>query len=124
MVFIGAGLEKSGELNYIPLLCGRTVVGSIYGGVRTHTDLPSIVEKCVNKVHSSLLNKSISNIDSLNYHFIQLYFHFLFFFNLFSVMEQEIDLDELITHEVSLSEINKGFEYMKEPNSVKVVIKF
>lgn len=39
-------------------------------------------------------------------------------------MEQEIDLDELITHEVSLSEINKGFEYMKEPNSVKVVIKF
>lgn len=60
MVFIGAGLEKSGELNYIPLLCGRTVVGSIYGGVRTHTDLPSIVEKCVNKVHSSLLNKSIS----------------------------------------------------------------
>ncbi|GER33790.1 alcohol dehydrogenase [Striga asiatica] len=85
VVFIGAGLNKSGELNYIPLLCGRTVKGSIYGGVRTQTDLPLIVEKCVNK---------------------------------------EIDLDELITHEVSLAEINKGFDYMKEPNSVKVVIKF
>lgn len=50
VVFIGAGLEKSGELNYIPLLCGRTIRGSIYGGVRPQTDLPEIVEKCVNKV--------------------------------------------------------------------------
>lgn len=50
VVFIGAGLEKSGDLNYIPLLCGRTVRGSIYGGVRTQTDLPKIIEKCVNKV--------------------------------------------------------------------------
>ncbi|EYU20461.1 hypothetical protein MIMGU_mgv1a008248mg [Erythranthe guttata] len=81
VVFIGAGVEKSGELNYIPLLCGRTVKGSIYGGVRTHTDLPSIVDKCVNK---------------------------------------EIDLDQLITHEISLAEINKGFQYMKDPNCIKI----
>lgn len=51
-MFIGAGLETSGELKYIPLLCGRTVIGSIYGGVRTQSDLPKIVEKCVNKVNS------------------------------------------------------------------------
>ncbi|KAL0323841.1 UNVERIFIED_CONTAM: 8-hydroxygeraniol oxidoreductase [Sesamum calycinum] len=82
VVLIGAGLEKSGEIIYIPLLYGRTVRGSIYGGVRTQSDLPKIVEKC------------------------------------------EIDLDELITHEVSLAEINKVFEYMKQPDSVKVVIKF
>ncbi|XP_051137809.1 8-hydroxygeraniol oxidoreductase-like isoform X2 [Andrographis paniculata] len=85
VVFIGAGMEKSGELDYIPLLCGRTVKGSIYGGVRTQTDLPKIIEKCVNK---------------------------------------EVDLDELITHEIRLDEINKGFEYMKQPNCIKVVIKF
>ncbi|XP_011081820.1 alcohol dehydrogenase-like 1 [Sesamum indicum] len=85
VVLIGAGLEKSVELNYIPLLCGRTVRGSIYGGVRAQSDLPKIVEKCVNK---------------------------------------EIDLDHLITHEVSLAEINKAFEYMKHPDCVKVVIKF
>lgn len=83
-VFIGAG-QTSGELKYIPLLCGRTVKGSIYGGVRPRSDLPKIVENCVNK---------------------------------------EFNLDELITHEVSLDEINKGFEYMKHPKSVKVVIKF
>ncbi|XP_073047020.1 8-hydroxygeraniol oxidoreductase-like isoform X1 [Primulina eburnea] len=84
-VLIGAGLETSGELKYIPLLCGRTLKGSIYGGVRPRSDLPKIVEHCINK---------------------------------------EFNLDELITHEVSLDEINKGFEYMKHPKSVKVVIKF
>ncbi|KAL0312111.1 UNVERIFIED_CONTAM: 8-hydroxygeraniol oxidoreductase [Sesamum radiatum] len=36
----------------------------------------------------------------------------------------EIDLDQLITHEISLAEINKGLEYMKLPDCVKVVIKF
>ncbi|XP_073020567.1 8-hydroxygeraniol oxidoreductase-like isoform X2 [Primulina eburnea] len=84
-VLIGAGLKTSGELKYIPLLCGRTVKGSIYGGVRPQSDLPKIVENCINK---------------------------------------EFNLDELITHEVSLEEINKGFEYMMHPKSVKVVIKF
>lgn len=39
--------------------------------------------------------------------------------------EQEINLDDLITHEVSLADINKGFlEYMKQPDCVKVIIKF
>ncbi|XP_073129559.1 8-hydroxygeraniol oxidoreductase-like isoform X2 [Henckelia pumila] len=84
-VFIGAGLETSVELKYLHLLCGRTLKGSIYGGVRPRSDLPKIVENCVNK---------------------------------------DFDLDELMTHEVSLDEINKGLEYMKHPKSVKVVIKF
>ncbi|XP_022853376.1 alcohol dehydrogenase class-3-like [Olea europaea var. sylvestris] len=85
IVFIGAGLHLSGELKYIPLLCGRTIKGSIYGGVRPQTDLPKIVEKCINK---------------------------------------EIQLDELLTHEVSLEEINKAWEYLKHPSCVKVVIKY
>ncbi|MFX9847871.1 zinc-binding dehydrogenase, partial [Acinetobacter baumannii] len=85
VVLIGAGLETSGELKYVPLLCGRTVKGCIYGGIRAQSDLPKIVEKCLNK---------------------------------------EIDLDQLITHEFSLAEINKGFEQMNNPNCVKIVLKF
>ncbi|KAL2236917.1 alcohol dehydrogenase-like 1 isoform X2 [Sesamum indicum] len=85
IMVLGVGPGKSVEVDYIPLLCGRTLRGSTYGGVRTQSDLPKIIEKCVNK---------------------------------------EIDLDQLITHEVSLAEINKGLEYMKQPNCVKVVIKF
>lgn len=49
-MLIGAGLKTSGEINYIPLLCGRTLKGSIYGGVRPQSDLPTIVDKCINKV--------------------------------------------------------------------------
>ncbi|XP_022883219.1 alcohol dehydrogenase-like 5 [Olea europaea var. sylvestris] len=85
IVFIGAGLHLSGELKYIPLLCGRTIKGSIYGGVRPQIDFLKIVEKCINK---------------------------------------EIQLDELLTHEVSLEEINKAWKYLKHPSCVKVVIKY
>lgn len=85
VVLISMGMETSGPINYSPLLCGRTVKGSIYGGVRPQTDLPKIVEKCINK---------------------------------------EIDLDELITHEITLEEIGKGFEYLEQPNTLKIVIKF
>ncbi|CAA2984839.1 alcohol dehydrogenase [Olea europaea subsp. europaea] len=49
IVFVGARLHLSGELKYILLLCGRTIKGSIYGGVRPQTDLLKIVEKCINK---------------------------------------------------------------------------
>ncbi|KAM7480716.1 hypothetical protein LguiB_005299 [Lonicera macranthoides] len=49
IVLIGAGMETSGVINYIPLLCGRTLKGSIYGGVRIQSDLPVIIEKCINK---------------------------------------------------------------------------
>ncbi|XP_027181307.1 alcohol dehydrogenase class-3-like [Coffea eugenioides] len=84
-VLIGAGFETSGDFKYIPLICGRTLKGSIYGGVRPKSDLPLLLEKCANK---------------------------------------EIPLDELITHEVTLDEINRGFEYLKHPDCVKVVVKF
>ncbi|CAK9166011.1 unnamed protein product [Ilex paraguariensis] len=85
VLLIGAGLHTSGEIKFIPLLCGRTVKGSIYGGVRIRSDLPTIIDKCINK---------------------------------------EIQLDELLTHEVSLAEINKAFELLKQPDCVKVVIRF
>ena len=36
---------------------------------------------------------------------------------------QEFPLDELSTHVVPLEDISKGFEILKDPNCVKVVIK-
>nr|QCF60515.1 perillyl alcohol dehydrogenase [Salvia dorisiana] len=85
-VLISAPPEEKGELNYIPMILGRTIKGTTFGGVKIHSDVPKIVEKCINK---------------------------------------EINLGDLITHEVSLADINKGFlEYMKQPKCVKVIIKF
>lgn len=50
-MLISAGEEAKAELTYIPLLFGRTVKGTTFGGVRIHSDLPKIVEKCINKVN-------------------------------------------------------------------------
>ncbi|XP_004251174.2 8-hydroxygeraniol oxidoreductase-like [Solanum lycopersicum] len=85
VIVLGAGLVLDWQMSYVPLMFGRTLKGSIYGGIRTHTDLPSIIDKCISK---------------------------------------EIKLDELLTHEVSFNDVNKAFEYLKEPNCVKVLIKF
>ena len=37
---------------------------------------------------------------------------------------QEIQLDELLTHEVLVKDIDKAFEKLKQPDCVKVLIKF
>ncbi|KAK3016744.1 hypothetical protein RJ639_006722, partial [Escallonia herrerae] len=84
VVLIGAN-QSSGVVKFIPLLHGRTVKGSIYGGVRPQSDVPTIIDKCINR---------------------------------------EIQLDELLTHEVSFHEINKAFAHFKQPDCVKVLVKF
>ncbi|XP_059651034.1 alcohol dehydrogenase 1-like [Cornus florida] len=48
MVAIGAGNDDM-QLPFPSLLLGRTVKGSIFGGVKTKSDLPVIADKCVNK---------------------------------------------------------------------------
>jgi S-(hydroxymethyl)glutathione dehydrogenase/alcohol dehydrogenase len=39
------------------------------------------------------------------------------------IIPQKIQLDELLTHEISLEEIDKAFELLKQPDCVKVLIK-
>uniref|UniRef100_M1B714 Alcohol dehydrogenase n=1 Tax=Solanum tuberosum TaxID=4113 RepID=M1B714_SOLTU len=85
IVVIGAGHGLTREFNLVSLLCGRTLKGSVYGGIRLHSDLPALLHRCANK---------------------------------------EIQLDELITHQVSLTEINQSFELLKDPHCVKIIIKF
>ncbi|XP_055828047.1 8-hydroxygeraniol oxidoreductase-like isoform X1 [Solanum dulcamara] len=85
IVLIGAGNGLTREFNLVPLLCGRTLKGSIYGGIRLHSDLPSLLHRCAKK---------------------------------------EIQLDELITHEISLTEINQSIELLKNPHCVKIIINF
>jgi S-(hydroxymethyl)glutathione dehydrogenase/alcohol dehydrogenase len=38
-------------------------------------------------------------------------------------LSQEFQLDELLTHEVLLEDIDKAFELLKQPDCVKVLIK-
>ncbi|KAJ7949916.1 Alcohol dehydrogenase-like [Quillaja saponaria] len=83
-IAVGAGNDASVSISFVPLLCGRTLKGTIFGGLKTQTDLPIIIDKCKNK---------------------------------------ELPLDELLTHEILLEDINKAFELLERPDCVKVLIK-
>ncbi|KAM7273096.1 hypothetical protein ACFE04_027760 [Oxalis oulophora] len=74
-IMIGVANEPIVNINYTSLLFGRTLKGSIFGGLKPRSDFP------------------------------------------------EFELNELLTHEVSLGEINKALEFVKQPNCVKILIK-
>ncbi|CAK7333681.1 unnamed protein product [Dovyalis caffra] len=82
-IVIGGGI-KSVKIDYFPLLSGRTLKGSIFGGLKVKSDLPIVIDKCKNK---------------------------------------EFHIDELLTHQVTLQDIEKAFELLKQPDCVKVLIK-
>lgn len=84
-VLIGTGTDPIVHFSVVPFLCGRTLKGTIFGGIRIHSDLPTIINKCVNK---------------------------------------EIKLEELLTHEFSLDDINEALEMTKHPDCVKILINF
>ncbi|KAJ0079003.1 hypothetical protein Patl1_23711 [Pistacia atlantica] len=83
-VIIGASNDGSMPIGVLSLLLGRSLKGSIFGGLKTKSDLPIILDKYKNK---------------------------------------EFQLDELLTHEVQMEDINKAIEQLKEPDCVKVLIK-
>lgn len=49
-IVIGTSTATSVQINSLPLLCGRTLKGSIFGGLKPKTDLPVIIDKWMNKV--------------------------------------------------------------------------
>ncbi|KAI3683268.1 hypothetical protein L1987_83771 [Smallanthus sonchifolius] len=48
-VAIGVGLETNWAIRNTTLISGRTLKGSLMGGVKTQSDLPIILDKCINK---------------------------------------------------------------------------
>ncbi|CAL5344279.1 unnamed protein product [Camellia sinensis] len=63
-ILLGAGTHKSAEINFMPLLSGRAMKYSVFGGIKVQSDLPVIVDKCI--------NKEIDNMDELLTHEVQL----------------------------------------------------
>ncbi|MBA0665337.1 hypothetical protein Goklo_005198 [Gossypium klotzschianum] len=49
IIQIGAAEEANVNINILELLSGRTLKGSIFGGLKPKTDLPIIFEKCKNR---------------------------------------------------------------------------
>lgn len=84
LIVIGAGNKVSVDISFLTLLLGRTIKGCIFGGIKVQSDIPLLVNKCINK---------------------------------------EIQLDDLLTHEIQLEEIKKAYELLKQPDCIKVLIK-
>ncbi|WCJ27763.1 Alcohol dehydrogenase 1 [Euphorbia peplus] len=82
-IVIGVGSEIT-SIDTFSLLSGRTLKGSVFGGIKIKSDLPIILDKCKNK---------------------------------------EFHLDDLLTHEVALQDIDKAFELLKQSDCLKVLIK-
>lgn len=51
-ILLGAGTQKTVEINFFPLLGGRGLKYSVFGGIKVQSDLPFIVDKCINKVRT------------------------------------------------------------------------
>ncbi|KAL5993372.1 hypothetical protein ACLOJK_014296 [Asimina triloba] len=69
--------------HYALLLCGRTLKGSLFGGWRPKSEIPSLVDM---------------------------------------YMKKEIQIDELVTHDLPFEDINKAFNLMKEGKCLRCVM--
>ncbi|XP_039160472.1 CYP enzymes assisting alcohol dehydrogenase isoform X2 [Eucalyptus grandis] len=48
-VVVGAGLDQFVQISFLNLLMGRTLKGTIFGGLKSKTHLPLLLHKCKNK---------------------------------------------------------------------------
>ncbi|PIN23528.1 Alcohol dehydrogenase, class III [Handroanthus impetiginosus] len=64
MMMLGATTEKSVEIDFVTLLSCRTFKYAVFGGVKVQSDLPLVIEKCI--------NKEIENLDRLSTHQVPL----------------------------------------------------
>ncbi|KAF8007872.1 hypothetical protein BT93_K1764 [Corymbia citriodora subsp. variegata] len=83
-VIVGAGPNHLVQVNLMELLSGRTLKGTIFGGLKSQTHLPLLLQKSKN---------------------------------------EEIQLDELLTHEMKLEDVSRAREVLKQSDCVKILIK-
>ncbi|MQL79299.1 hypothetical protein Taro_011736 [Colocasia esculenta] len=101
------GVAASGqEISTRPfqLVTGRVWKGTAFGGFKSRSQVPWLVDKYMNKANFWSHQNSLS-FRGMNRIFI---FHFL------CSLYQEIKVDEYVTHNLTLGEINKAFDLMHE----------
>jgi len=81
---IGAAMEDKVPLNFLAIALGRNLKGTIFGGIKTKSELPIILDKCKNK---------------------------------------QLQVDQLLTHQVMLEDLDEAIKLLKQPDCVKVLIK-
>lgn len=109
------GVAASGqEISTRPfqLVTGRVWKGTAFGGFKSRSQVPLLVEKYLKKV--AIVNKHSTCQILPNSERIRHYF--------FICVLQEIKVDEYITHNLTLAEINKAFDLMHEGGCLRCVL--
>ncbi|PON60592.1 Alcohol dehydrogenase superfamily, zinc-type [Parasponia andersonii] len=92
------GVDKPGSQVTLPshdiLHSGKSLLGSLFGGLKPKSDIPILLKRYTDKV--SVLENGIMN--------------------------NELQLDEFVTHEVKFEDINKAFDLLIEGNCLRCVI--
>lgn len=52
LTVVRAGKNAPVQIDFMTLIAGRTMKGSIFGGIKVQSDIPVILEKCINKASS------------------------------------------------------------------------
>lgn len=126
------GMEKHAapiSLGSFDLLKGRSVCGSLFGGLKSKVDIPILVDSYLKKVYmnlsmsfqyflfSEVLSKKSTPISLFTSLKFSLFFVFCFCYQM-----QELNLDSFITHEMNFEEINKAFDLLKEGKSIRCIL--
>ncbi|XP_043695193.1 8-hydroxygeraniol oxidoreductase-like [Telopea speciosissima] len=66
-IVIGTSKEVTALVSLTSLICGRTLKGSIFGGIKPQSDLQSIIDKCINEeLHLDALVTHEIQLDEIN----------------------------------------------------------
>ncbi|KAI5330149.1 hypothetical protein L3X38_029547 [Prunus dulcis] len=104
--------------HYGIFLTGRTLKGSLFGGWKPKSDLPSLVDICTQKREKEAAKKKeeSSEPNILVGKFAPTLFEFQ------KIYLQEIQVDEYITHNLPFEDVNKAFNLMREGKCLLCVI--
>lgn len=104
---------------------GKSLVGSLFGGLKPKSDIPILLKRYMDKVLSSISCPQTHCKISNNYVKIVVtkqVFVPSFVLKFFSNFYQELMLDEFVTHEVEFNDINKAFDLLIKGESLRCVI--
>lgn len=99
------------------LVTGRVWKGTAFGGFKSRSQVPWLVDKYLKKVKVLNLNVVVGKWKCM---VMNSYEHYMNISG--SLILQEIKVDEYITHSLSLAEINKAFDLMHEGGCLRCVL--
>lgn len=106
-------------LHPMELFDGRRITGCVFGDFKGKSQLPLLVDQCINGVRKALIPPSMHGMKILRFERV---LNSELSDELIS-QEVKINFDGFITHEMPFSEINEAFRLLEEGKSLRCVLR-